>query len=154
MNHLVRLTSSNYRDYRRSMNKVEYSFANKNGTQNLLNAKIATEFSRDYILGKGEFLDMIEKPEVEMYVFRNDAEENIGIVILTFSKRSCNIHDFAVFEKGKGLGTELYEEIKKIIISKSKEITLFCPFEGAQEFWKTMGFFQIPKKQFYFKSIL
>lgn len=154
MNHLMRLTESNYRDYRRSLTKVEYSFT-KRGSQNLVDAHLVAQISKSSILGKGDFLDEIEKPNTAMYVYKNNAEENIGIAILTFSKRTCNIHDFAVFEKGKGLGTELYKQIKEVIIEKGcKEVTLWCPFEGAQEFWKAMDFFEIPKKQFCFKSFL
>lgn len=115
----------------------------------MVDAHLIAQISQSSILGKGDFLDEIEKPNTAMYVYKNDAEENIGIAILTFSKRTCNIHDFAVFEKGKGLGTELYKQIKELILAKGcKEVILWCPFEGAQEFWKAMDFLKSRNSNF------
>ena len=140
MYRLVRITSNDYRDYRRSYEKIEYSFFKKGEEEPLLAQKVR-EMTKGAIKGKGEFLDEVEDSKRELYFFKNENDEIKGIAILVFDSNICDIYQFAVFAKGKGLGTLLYNEILKIIKEhKPYKITLFCPYEGASLFWKKQGF--------------
>lgn len=140
MYRLVRITSNDYRDYRRSYAKIEYSFFLK-GEEDPWLAKKVKEFTQNQINTKGEFLDEVEDPKRELYFFKDENDEIQGIAILIFDSNACHIYQFAVFEKGKGLGTILYNEIFKIIEErKPYKITLHCLFDGAKVFWKKLGF--------------
>jgi len=102
------------------------------------------------IKGKGDFLNEVEDPERELYFFEVDGETQ-GIVELIFSQNVCTIYQFAVFEHGKGLGTILYKEVLKIIQDHQiRKITLWCPYDGAQIFWRKQGF--KPKSNFVFEK--
>lgn len=139
MYRLIRMTSNDYRDYRRTATKIEYSYWPKGqeipGVAHMI-AKIV-EFA---VLGKGEFLDLVEKDEKEFYFLKED-DQIVGITQLVFSEKSCLIAIFAVLEHGKGLGTILYQETLKVI--KERKVAMmevWCPFAGAQIFWSKMGF--------------
>lgn len=145
-NHLVWITDQDYRDYRRSYSKITYSM-NKHGEPAQVSEEEVREFSNhflDGIIGKGDFLDIMAKPEkYELYFFKNDAEEIIGVLTLVFSEKSCYIAEFAVFDRGKGLGTELYSlALEKMRPHNTRLIELSAPppFAGSREFWKKLGF--------------
>lgn len=140
-NHLVRITQNDYRDYRRTYSQINYSFSRK-GEQQLFPAQVefVRKMASSAILGKGEFLDFVEKKENELYFFKDD-DKILGIVVLIFTKNECKIHEFAVLEPLKGLGSELYDLVENVIRAHSlRNVLLFCPFEGAQVFWKKKGF--------------
>lgn len=137
---LVRLTTSDYRDFRRAYSNIKYSFfENDQGDQQAadLACKFATE---NFTRTRGEFLDHVESPDREMYFFKIDGEIK-GFVDLIFNGKVCDIYEFAVFEHGKGMGTILYEDVHKIIKERGcVKIELWCPYEGAQIFWQKKGF--------------
>lgn len=134
MYRLVRITSNDYREFRRAYSKIEYSFFKK-GEENPLISQAVREMIQSAIKGKGEFLDEVENPNNELYFFEVDNEIK-GIVELIFSQNVCDIYQFAVFEHGKGWGTTLFKEVLTIIKNHNcKKITLWCPYEGAQIFW-------------------
>jgi len=146
-NHLVRLTDNDYRDYRRSFSKIVYSM-NQKGKPQVISEEAVNEFSNSFlgggIIGKGDFLDMMSQPEkYALYFLKNDDEQIIGVLSLLFREKSCYIGEFAVFERGKGLGTELYalalEEMRPRNV-RLIELSSPVPFAGAREFWKKMGF--------------
>lgn len=150
MYRLVRITSNDYRDYRRSYEKIEYSFFKKGEEEPLLAQKIR-EMTKGAINGKGEFLNEVEDSKRELYFLKDQNDEIKGIAILIFDNNSCDIYQFAVFEKGKGIGTLLYNELLKVIEEhKPHKLTLFCPYDGAIIFWKKLGFKQ--KSQFFFEK--
>lgn len=138
---LIRATSADYRIYRKAFEKIEYSFFRKGEEDSSRTKEIMKNtFNLSPILGKGEYLDLIESPSNEVYFFRVDGNV-IGIVILVFSETICTIKNFSVFEHGKGLGTLMFQETLNIIkFHQSKKIVLWCPYDGAQIFWKKMGF--------------
>lgn len=139
MYRLVRMTSRDYRDYRRTATKIEYSYFPKGNEIPGISQKIRemTEFA---VMGKGDFLNIVEKPDMEFY-FLKEEDKIVGITELVYSNSACMIATFAVLEKGKGLGTILYQETAKVI--KERKVAImeaWCPFAGAQIFWKKMGF--------------
>ena len=146
-NHLVRITDKDYRDYRRSYSKIVYSI-NQRGKPQLISEEMVNALSNSLlgggIMGKGDFLDMMEQPEkYALYFLKNDDEQIIGVLSLLFREKSCYIGEFAVFERGKGFGTELYSlALEEMRPHKVKLIELSSPplFAGAREFWKKMGF--------------
>lgn len=141
MYRLIRATSSDYRTYRRSFEKLEYSFFEKEEENSSLTKKIMKDaYDVEPIYGRGKYLDLIESANFEIYFFEKDGEV-IGFVELIFSEAVCTINNFSVFEHGKGLGTLMFQETLNIIRSHhSQKITLWCPYNGAQIFWKKMGF--------------
>lgn len=138
---LVRITSADYRDYRRTRAKIEYSYFPKGQEQPGI-ASMIRKAAESEIPGKGDFLDLMEKDKNAFY-FLKDGDEIQGIVELIFNDQEhfCNICEFAVLQHGEGLGTILYQEVLKVIKErKATKMVLWCPFEGAQIFWRKMGF--------------
>ena len=82
------------------------------------------------IIGKGDFLDIMAHPEkYELYFFKNDAEETIGVLTLVFSDKSCYIAEFAVFDRGKGLGTDLSQVLANFgrsLVLRLSIIAILC----------------------------
>ena len=151
MHRLVRITSNDYRNFRKSYQKIEYSFFKK-GEEDFGLTRRVREMTNDAIKCKGEFLDEVENPNNELYFLEIDGEIQ-GITELVFTDNSCDIYQFAVFEHGKGWGTLFYEEVLNIIKQhKIRKITLFCPYEGAQIFWQKQGF-KLKNKFFFEKKI-
>lgn len=152
-NHLVRITKNDYKDFRRAFVNVTYSMGRNDFSQKILLPKQTPYIS--CVLGKGEFLDQIEKPENEFYFFKDSNEQIIGILLMIFNNRTCKISEFAVFEQNKGLGTELYNLALEIMKEKYiKLIELWCPFPGAQEFWKKLGFTKKFDDKFSFEKVV
>lgn len=149
MYRLTRITSNDYRNFRRAYSRIEYSFFKKGEEQPgvAMQVRKMIQFA---IKGKGEFLNWVEDSKNELYFFEIDGEIQ-GIVELVFSENVCDIHQFAVFEHGNGWGTLLYKEVLEIIKEhKCTKITLWCPYEGAQVFWRKQGF--TPKPKFFFEK--
>lgn len=143
MVHLVRITNKDYKYYRRSYAKIEYSFRLKDEPQMLI-SKEQKQFTDAAILKKGEFLDELEKPGVEMYFVKDEQEEIVGIITIYAEAKRAYINMFAVFEKGKGIGTEAYNVLKEMFIErKIKLVRLLCPFNGARVFWVKQGFYLV-----------
>ncbi len=141
-NHLVRLTQNDYRDYRRTCSKISYSFHRDGDDPEFIPYELIRELSNKEIMGKGDFLNFIESSNIEMYFLKNSDEQIIGFVCFKFSDKDCYIAEFAVFEKRKGLGSELFELSKDIMKARGcNSISLSCPFLGSQEFWRKMGFY-------------
>lgn len=140
MYRLIRITSNDYRDFRKAYSKINYSFFLKGEEQPLLSQQI-NKMIQFAIKGKGEFLDEVENPNNELYFFEIDGEIQ-GIIELIFSTNNiCDIYQFAVFEQGKGWGSLFYQEVLKIIKEHHcRKITLWCPYDGAQVFWRKQGF--------------
>ena len=151
MYRLIRIASDDYRNFRRAYSKIEYSFFKKGEEQPHISATIR-KMTQSSIKGKGEFLDHVENPNNESYFFEVDGNIE-GIAELIFKDKGCHIYQFSVFQHGKGWGTILYNEVLKIIKEHGcKRINLWCPYEGAQIFWKKQGF-SFRQKDFFEKKI-
>lgn len=88
MHRIVRITSNDYRNYRRTYSKIEYSFFKK-GEENPWITRTVREMIQGAIKGKGEFLDEVEDPERELYFFEVDNEIQ-GIFELIFYVKFFN----------------------------------------------------------------
>lgn len=146
---LVRLTSNDYRNFRKAYSRIRYSFSEK-GKGNPAAEELACKFATETATRtRGEFLNDVEAPNREMYFFRIDGETQ-GYVELIFKGKVCDIYEFTVFEHDKGWGSILFEEALKIIKERGcVKIELWCPYEGAQIFWQKKDF-----KPFYRNQIL
>lgn len=140
---LIRLNQDNYRDYQRCVRKLAYSF-NVKGEPEIYQADIIAKAAEDGIMIKQQFINMLQKPNVEMYCLKDHSNQNMGIAILSFCKKVCCIHEFGLLKEyqGKGIGTEFFQQIMKDAIQTKgcKYVELKCPFRGAQQFWLRMGF--------------
>lgn len=148
---LVPITEKDYREYRKSFSKIQYSFSKK-GESRPIPMELIHDASMVGILKKGEFLDIIEDPRVAMYFLKNSENEIIGVTALAFQNGICDIKEFAVFDEGKGIGRELYELVSDVCRQRGVyEQTLWCPFtfEGSRAFWEKLGFYQKRRDTFY-----
>lgn len=141
MDYCIRqLTSGDYRNFRKAYSRIIYSFSEKgkgNPTAEKLACEIATATNTR---GRGEFLNDVENPNREMF-FLMVGDEIQGYFELVFRDKICDIYEFAVFEHHKGWGSILYEEaLKRIKARECVRIELWCPYAGAQIFWKKKGF--------------
>ena len=89
---------------------------------------------------RSQFIKDIESSDREMYFFTKD-EETIGFVELSFHKGKCDIVEFFVFERYRGYGRVMWEETMKVSKERNpSRYELWTPYDGAQIFWKKMGF--------------
>ena len=69
---------------------------------------------------------------------------------LRLKAKSAPSQNFSVFDHFKGNGAKLYKEVANLCREKGVyDIELWCPFEGAKEFWKKMGFYEKRDTHFY-----
>lgn len=152
MPYLISITENDYREYRKNVSKIEYSFARK-GEIFPVPMKQIREATNITILKKWEFLQVMKDPKYAFYLYKNDEGETIGITFLKFTGKTCTIAEFSVFEHLKGLGTKLYEEVANLCRERGVyELVLWCPFNGSKEFWKKMGFYE-KSDSFFYKRI-
>lgn len=140
MHRLVRITSNDYRDFRRIFSQIRFSVLTKD-TKRLFVPQFILDMEIPKMKSKFQFLDEVNDPQRELYFFEIDNEKK-GYVQLVFYGVQCDIFEFAVLEQNNGLGTILFNETLKLIKEHSnvKMIRLWCPFEGAQIFWQKVGF--------------
>lgn len=137
---LVRLTSNDYREFRRAYSKLIYSIYDKKLMLYFLEAQITRKALEKEMRTRTAFVNDVESSEREMYFFQKDGE-NIGFFELAFHKGKCDIVEFFVYERYKGYGTIMWNEALKIAKNrKPSRIELWTPYIGAQIFWSKMGF--------------
>ena len=137
---LVRLTSDDYREFRRAYSKLIYSIYDKKFMLYPLEEQITRKALEQEMRTRTKFRNDVESAEREMYFFQKDGE-TIGFFELSFHKGKCDIVEFFVFERYNGYGTIMWEEALKIArVRTPSRIELWTPYIGAQIFWKRMGF--------------
>lgn len=136
---MVPVTPDDYRNFRKAYSMIRYSFFE--GDENQMAVDLACKFATETATrSKAEFLKDVESPNREMYFFTVNGE-NQGFCELIFKDKECEIFEFAVFKQKEGMGSILLREVQKIIKERNcVKIVLFCPFKGAQVFWKKKGF--------------
>ena len=145
---LVRLTSDDYPKYRKTYARISYSIFRK-GEEQFLDQEMVRKAVHDQIKTRTKFLKEVNDPNYEFYFYTDHNGQIQGFVELIFDGCFCNLYEFAVFQKGKGLGAKLYSEIQNIIQQRGcKKIILWCPFEGSKVFWRKMGFSSKPNDIF------
>ena len=147
--YLSTITENDYREYRKCFTKVKYSITKK-GEPLSYPIGLLHDSYMNVILGKGDFLDVVKNPQNSLFFYKDDTDETIEIVFLTFKGKICTIAEFSVFDHFNGNGTKLYKEVANLCREKGVyDIELWCPFEGAKEFWKKMGFYEKRDTHFY-----
>lgn len=138
--HLVRMTKDDYRSYRRSFERVEYSYF-KDGDISKVKTDIIRQCSKAGIFTKQQYLNNLKRPGVEMYFIKNEMHEIIGVTILLFQHHELKIAEFSVFQRRSGTGTRAFNLVVEMAKARGvTKISLWCPFDGAKEFWKSVGF--------------
>lgn len=137
---LVRLTSDDYREFRRAYNKLVYSIYDKAKLMYYLENQITRKALEKEMRTRSQFIRDIESQEREMYFFKKD-DEIIGFLELAFHKGKCDVVEFFVFERNKGYGTIMWNKAVEVARKRTpSRIELWTPYRGAQIFWTKMGF--------------
>ena len=137
---LVRLTSDDYREFRRAYNKLVYSIYDKAKLMYLVENQVTRKALEKETKTRTKFIEDANSQEREMYIFKKDGEA-IGYVEFAFHKGKCDIVEFFVFERYKGYGTIMWNEALKVArLRTPSRIELWTPYAGAKIFWSKMGF--------------
>lgn len=137
---LVRLTSDDYREFRRAYDKLVYSIYDKAKLLYFLENQITRKALEKEMRTRSQFIRDIEFQEREMYFFKKDGE-TIGFFELAFHKGKCDVVEFFVFERNKGYGTIMWNKALEVARKRTpSRIELWTPYVGAQIFWTRMGF--------------
>ena len=136
-----RLDRKQYTIFLEAFQQINYSIFRKGEENPYIEAMSKANVLKNGIRSKVEFVRNANDPNREMYVVTAEDGKKIGYVELIFKGTVCEIHEFAVFERNHGYGGKLLEKTMEIIREhRSTKINLYCPFEGAQHFWKKKGF--------------
>ena len=137
---LVRLTSDDYREFRRAYEKLVYSIYDKAAMMYFFENKVRRQALEKEMRTRSKFIADLESEDREMYFFKRD-DEIIGFVELSFHKGKCDIVEFFVYERYKGYGTTMWEKTLKVAsVRKPSRFELWTPDAGAQIVWSRMGF--------------
>ena len=137
---LVRLTSSDYREFRQAYSKLVYSIYDKAALMGHIEKAVSFHALEKEMRTRSQFIRDIESQDREMYFFKKNGE-TIGFVELSFHKGKCDVVEFFVFERYRGYGTIMWNETMKVAsVRKPTRFELWTPYAGAQTFWKKMGF--------------
>lgn len=137
---IVRLTSDDYREFRRIYSKLVYSIYDKASMLYFLENKITRQALEKEMRTRSKFINDLESQDRVMYFFKRD-EEIIGFFELSFHKGKCDIVEFFVAERYRGYGTIMWEKALDVARErKPSRIELWTPYIGAQIFWSKMGF--------------
>lgn len=145
---IVRATKNDYQEYRTAYENITFSVG--------INGECISPYTNSNQVASVDqktFQKYFYDHRIGIFFLKDD---NIikGIAELTYWGRSCHIAVLAVFEHGKGLGTLFYQGIEDNLISHGyKRVFLFCPFDGARQFWLKQGYSQIDKKGNYMKLL-
>ena len=138
----VRVTTDDYRDFRKAYSKMVFSIYDKKYVLKTFayEQAISRQALEESMRTRTKFLEDLADPNREMYFFKKD-DEIIGFFELFYHKGKCDISDFFVFERYQGHGTHMWEATYAIAKKrKASRIELWSPYGGAQMFWKKMGF--------------
>ena len=145
-----KLTSKDYDQFLVYYTQIEYSFFRDDNP--FKNKEVVTKFLTEAIekvsprhVSYEGYLSLMRQGDI--YLCRNEEDEVLGIILATpgLTKKSITIHEFFVLKKyqRKNMGTKMYQDFLQYLKQqgyRKVSISLMCPFEGAEEFWKKMGF--------------
>lgn len=138
----IRVTTDDYRDFRKASSKMVFSIYDK---KDLLRAypmelAVSRKAFEESIRTRSKFIQDLSEPGREMYFFLKD-DEQIGFFELSYHKGKCDIVEFFVFDRYHGHGTKMWEiAVGMIKDRKASRVELWSPYRGAQIFWEKMGF--------------
>ena len=158
--YLVKLGTEDYSLYQRCIRRLEHD-VNIRGQLDIPQAIVneIIEFNKKSLLPKTKFIKAMQTEDIQAYCLRNENDENLGIVYIHFQDGGvCHIVDFGIFSeyKQKGVGTEFFNMLLKEVIEprQCREITLRCPFLGAQQFYLKNGFKFVNNKERYINPMM
>lgn len=139
----VQLTSNDYKEYRRAYSKMVFSIFDKNAMMYHIEEQVSKLAVEKSMRTRSVFIKDIESSDRTMHFFKR-GEETIGFFELSFHKGKCDIVEMFVFERYKGYGTRMMEEVEKVARERNaSRIELWAPYVGAQIFWTKMGFKEV-----------
>ena len=146
---LIRVSSKSgsYDLYREVFLQTEYSIQLGKGQELPPYAKILMRLNAaKFLWSEEEFLKVISDPNQAVYFFETNGKIN-GFSHIVYKGLDCDIVDFTVHDKGKGLGRTYFQQLKKEFSKHGvTTIRLQCPvhLQGAQAFWRKIGFQIVP----------
>lgn len=153
--YLAKLGTQDYSLYQRCIRRLEHD-VNIRGQLDIPKPVVddIIGMNKKALLPKTSFISAMRTTDIEAYCLRNENDDNMGIVYMHFKDGGvCYIVDFGIFSeyKEKGVGTEFFNMLLKDVIEprQCSEITLRCPYLGAQQFYLKMGFKFVNNKERY-----
>lgn len=140
-------TEQDFEAYIKASEVTCYSMEPKGSPrQNTMKTNCLVFFSKDQ--EQKVFCDFVKEEKIFLL---EDNGEVIAFAVIGQEGRVCKILDFFVVSnhQGKGIGTFFVKSvIKEAKKKRFKKILLYCEFKGAMEFWRKMGFKEIPNGDF------
>lgn len=142
---LIRATSKSgsYAVYQKVFLQTEYSILIGKGQELPPYAKLMMRINAAKFLWTEEkFLEVINDPNQAVYFFEINGRIN-GFSYIVYKEANCDIVEFTVHDKGKGLGRTYFQQLQKEFSKHGvSTIRLQCPvhLQGAQAFWRKIGF--------------
>ena len=152
-NYFQKLDRNDYALFLKYYTKIRYSYflnddpnPNKEAITDFLTNHIETVNPRH--ISRSNYESFLQQASIYLYHDTSeDTDEIVGFLMFSelFSKKKIIIHEYFILEnfQGKDLGRKMYNDFLvrlkddgcfKVIIE------LMCSFEGAEVFWKKMGF--------------
>lgn len=149
---LIRATSKSgfYDLYREIFLQIEYSILLGKGQELPPYAKMLMRGNAEkFLWSEEEFLEKMKNPNQAVYFFETNGKIN-GFSYIVYKGKYCDIVEFTVHDKGKGLGRIYFQELKREFSKHGvTTIRLQCPshLQGSQAFWQKIGFQLVPPYQ-------
>lgn len=146
---LIRVSSESdsYELYREVFLQTEYSILLGKRQELPPYAKMMMRLNAaKFLWTKEKFLEVINDPNQAVYFFETNGKIN-GFSYVVYKGIDCDIVDFTVHDKGKGLGRTYFLQLRKEFSNRGvTTIRLQCPvhLQGAQAFWRKVGFKIVP----------
>ena len=142
---LIRITSkpSSYKKYCEVFQKTEYSILGKGQELPPLAKMMMRVNAVSHTWSEKEFLEIVKDPNQVLFFFETNGKINGFSYIVYKENYCCDIVEFTVHDKGKGLGRIYFNELlKEFSKRKITSVRLQCPphLQGAQAFWRRIGF--------------
>lgn len=122
--YLSTITENDYREYRKCFTKVKYSITKK-GEPLSYPMGLLHDSYMNVILGKGDFLDVVKNPQNSLFFYKDDTDETIGIVFLTFKGKICTIAEFSVFDHLRVMELSYTKKLPIFVVRKASMISNF-----------------------------
>ena len=145
-----KITANDYEPFLRYYTQIEYSYfkdgdESPNQEEETRLRTIMAEMVHPRNVSFDQFLKLIKQGD--FYLYYNQDGEILGIVVISSSssRKVLTIHDFFVLKKyqRQHIGSKMYSDFLYFLKEEGYfrvRIDLMCSFEGAEEFWKHMGY--------------
>lgn len=158
-NHFRKLEASDYQLFLKYYTQIEYSYFTDDNpmpkAEKEQRTKLATYLSNLTFprnVSQKDYEGLLEQAEFYLYI-EEETKEVLGIIAYYGLRQEerMSIHEFYVLKKyqRKHIGTQMYEDFLFLLKDQwyfKVYITLMCSFNGAEEFWRKMGYELIGKE--------